>query len=103
MGTRHPAWSVRVAWMRSRASDVARLEAVAAAFILNSRPFLCVLFMFFGRATADARERIPRLPTGHSYGSNMNAAVIIIVGTIAANTSPPGETPSLPKHDDRID
>ena len=82
--------------MRSRASGVARLEVVAAPFILNSRLFVHYVHVLWtgnpGRAGA------------HPYRySNMNAAVMIIVGTIAANTSPPGETPSLPKHDDRID
>jgi hypothetical protein len=43
--------------MRSRASGVARLEAVATEFILNP-DLLCVLFMFHGRAT---QERVPCL------------------------------------------
>ena len=46
-----------VVGMRSRASGVARLETVAASFIFNSRRF--VHSLFYGRATSDARERIP--------------------------------------------
>jgi hypothetical protein len=47
---------VRAVGMRSRASGVACLEAVAAPFIPNPRPF-CSLF--HGRATPDAREAHP--------------------------------------------
>ena len=54
--------------MRSRASGVARLEAVAAPLSLM-HAFLCILFMFYGRATPDARERIlPRHARGPNAG-----------------------------------
>jgi hypothetical protein len=45
--------------MHSRASGVARLEAVAApSSLVNSHP-LATFVKFYGRATPDARERIP--------------------------------------------
>jgi len=63
-----------VVGMRSRASGVARLETVAAPLFLNSRllvrfvqvlsihVYSCSMFMFYGRAVPDARERIPTTP-----------------------------------------
>jgi hypothetical protein len=50
--------AISVVGLRSRATGVARVETVAG--LLNLIPRLFVgLFTFYGRATPDARERIP--------------------------------------------
>ena len=48
--------------MRSRASGVARLEAVAALMLIPAFYAVVHVLTFYGRATPDARERIPTTP-----------------------------------------
>ena len=53
---------MRMVGMRSRASEVARPEAVVAPFILNSRRFVRFVHVLW-TCLPDARERIPTTHT----------------------------------------